>query len=295
MNPLQLGAMVAVLMAGAMWCLGRATTRAPRSINNARLRMIGDSERGSAGGEHEWSRSLADGAVGRWVRRRYGAGLITAQLTPAAVVTRVVSACSLIFVVVLCAVAALSAMGSLPVSPLWLVLPVAAGAFAGLMILQDVGSKVDRARRDLRRAANDFVQLVAVGLTTDQSVDESVRFALGVGGGRGFDLLRAELLTAPQRGVPLWESLDDFGQRHCVRELSEFATSLERQGLQGVSIGETVSALASSMRDKALAELERDADRANANLSGPTVGFVVATIVFLAYPLAQRISEAFAG
>ena len=40
---------------------------------------------------------------------------------------------------------------------------------------------------------------------------------------------------------------------------------------------------------------ERDADQANANLSGPTIGFVVSTIVFLAYPLAQRISDAFGG
>ena len=53
--------------------------------------------------------------------------------------------------------------------------------------------------------------------------------------------------------------------------------------------------VASAMRDKALDELEREADRANANLSGPTIGFVVSTIVFLAYPLAQRISDAFGG
>jgi hypothetical protein len=70
---------------------------------------------------------------------------------------------------------------------------------------------------------------------------------------------------------------------------------VERQGTQGVSIGESVAALATGMRARALDELEREADKANANLSGPTVGFVVATVVFLAYPLAQRISEAFGG
>ncbi len=80
-----------------------------------------------------------------------------------------------------------------------------------------------------------------------------------------------------------------------MRELSEFAASIERQGLQGVSISDTVASLAASMRAKALDELERDADKANANLSGPTIGFVVTTIVFLAYPLAQRISDAFGG
>ena len=73
------------------------------------------------------------------------------------------------------------------------------------------------------------------------------------------------------------------------------ATSVERQGLQGVSIGSTVATLAEAMRARALDQLERDADRANANLAGPTIGFVVTTIVFLAYPLALRISEAFGG
>jgi hypothetical protein len=53
--------------------------------------------------------------------------------------------------------------------------------------------------------------------------------------------------------------------------------------------------MAVAMRERALDELERAADRANANLAGPTIGFVVATIAFLAYPLAQRISDAFGG
>jgi hypothetical protein len=49
------------------------------------------------------------------------------------------------------------------------------------------------------------------------------------------------------------------------------------------------------MRERSLDELERDADRANANLAGPTMCFVVTTIVFLAYPLAIRIGDAFSG
>ena len=110
-----------------------------------------------------------------------------------------------------------------------------------------------------------------------------------------FRALRAELGSAPQRGVPVWEAIDDFGRRADVRELREFAAAVERQGLQGVSIASTVATLATAMRAKSLDELEREADRANANLSGPTIGFVVTTIVFLAYPLAQRISDAFGG
>lgn len=293
MNPMQLGAMVALLVAAALSCVRRASSRAPRSLAVARRRMLG----GPSGDDDapDWSRPLATGAPGRWVQRRFGAGLVTARLTPAAVVTKAVSAMAIIGLVVLCAVAALSAAGMLPVSSLWLLLPVLAALLAGLTIVQDVAGKVARAGRELRRATNDFVQLVAVGLTTDLSVEEAVGFSLAVGAGEGFDMLRDEVLAAPQRGVPLWEAIDEFGTRHEVRELCEFASSLERQGMQGVSIGDTVGALATAMRGKALDQLERDADRANANLSGPTVGFVVATIVFLAYPLAQRISEAFAG
>jgi hypothetical protein len=49
------------------------------------------------------------------------------------------------------------------------------------------------------------------------------------------------------------------------------------------------------MRERTLDDLERDADKVNANLAGPTICFVVTTIVFLAYPLAIRIGGAFGG
>lgn len=93
---------------------------------------------------------------------------------------------------------------------------------------------------------------------------------------------RARLLRAPLR---------------TCRELCEFATSLERQGLQGVSIGETVATLQHQRcaTRHSTNWNQREADHANTNLSGPTIGFVVSTIVFLAYPLAQRISDAFGG
>jgi Flp pilus assembly protein TadB len=196
---------------------------------------------------------------------------------------------------VLAAVASLMTMGLLPVTPWWFAPVLALPVLAGWIMVRDVSNKIERRRRELRQAANDFIQLVAVGLTTDQSVEEAVQFALSVGSSEAFDYLRSDIATAPQRGVPVWDAIDAFGGRCEVRELCEFAHSVERQGLQGVSISDTAATLAGSMRAKALDELERDADKANANLSGPTIGFVVTTIVFLAYPLAQRISDAFGG
>jgi len=297
MNPLEIGAMAGLLVAGGLWCTVRSLQRAPRSLAAARHRMYGSglAVQFARPQRARWTDSLAAGAPGRWVMRHFGIGLQVLGLTPADVVTRVLTSAAIMLFATVSAIAALTALGLLPLSPIWPAMVLLLTLLAGWIAISDISSRIERRGRALRRAANDFVQLVAVGLTTDQSVEEAIRFALAVGSSDAFDALRDELHTAPQRGVPVWEALDEFGRKFGVRELSEFAASIERQGLQGVSISDTVSSLAASMRSKALDELEREADKANANLSGPTIGFVVTTIVFLAYPLAQRISAAFGG
>lgn len=302
MSAAQFGAAVAVLIAGALWCLAAAFRRAPRSLDAARRQMLGadfvaaPNVASSTASTSTTARAhRANGPLTQLVERQVGVGLAIIGQSIADVATRMVVSAAIVGVAVLAAVASLMAFGMLPMSPVWLALVVVAAAMAGWISLHDVRTKIERRRRDFRRAANDFVQLVAVGLTTDQSVEEAVRFALGVGVSDSFDELRDAIHTAPLRGVPLWEAIDEIGRRFDVRELCEFATSIERQGMQGVSISQTVGSLAAAMRAKALDELERDADRANANLSGPTIGFVVSTIVFLAYPLAQRITDAFGG
>jgi hypothetical protein len=296
-NPLQVGAVVGLLVAGAVRCVVRSLQRAPRTLVAARQRMYGSGVAAQPGVQPGggWVAPFAAGAPGRWAVSHFGVGLEVVGLSAADVITRVLTSVGIMLFAVLAAVSALMSIGMLSLSPLWPLLAIAIALAAGWVTVGDIASKIERRNRELRRAANDFVQLVAVGLTTDQSVEEAIRFALTVGASDAFDALRAALNTAPQRGVPVWEALEEFGCRFGVRELSEFAASVERQGMQGVSISDTVASLAVSMRAKALDELEREADKANANLSGPTIGFVVTTIVFLAYPLTQRISEAFGG
>jgi Flp pilus assembly protein TadB len=231
----------------------------------------------------------------RWVQGRLGTERIALADDVAIITSRCLTAFALgVFTVVLTA-AAMIAIGALPMSPGWLVLALVAGSMAAWVMWSDAQTRAARRQREFRAATNDFIQLVAVGLTTDQSVEQAIEFALSVGDSEMFSLLRGELAAAPARGVPLWEALEQLGITYDRRELSELGASIERQGMQGVSITDTVSTLAEAMRAKALDELERDADRANANLAGPTVGFVITTIVFLAYPLALRIGEAFGG
>ena len=295
MTPKQLASAVMLLVGCAVWCLARSLRRAPRSIEAARRQMYGRRSGATTGAASpRWMEGVGGSSVSL-ADRRFGSGLGIIGMTPADVITRVAMSAGLMFLVVTAAVVSLLALGSLPTSLWWFAGAFAVSAAAGWTMWRDIGARIERRRRELRRAANDFVQLVAVGLTTDQSVEEAIRFAVEVGAGDAFDVISREISSAPQRGVRVWEAIEWVGNTYDVRELCEFAASVERQGLHGVSIGETVASMAVAMRAKALDELEREADKANANLSGPTIGFVVATIVFLAYPLAQRISDAFGG
>lgn len=300
MSPLPTAAVVALLTAAAVAAVARGAR--PRRRSLAEVRALLYPVDGSAGAT--WVATPAPAArplatfvapVARWIDRTLGDGLRFVDATPADIAGRmVVSAVGGVFAVA-CAAATMVGLGALPAGPMWVVLAAIVAAAAAWIVFSDVRTRIERRRREFARTTNDFVQLVAIGLTTDQSVDEAIQFALSVGDSDMFELLRTELATAPLRGVPLWEALDQLGRRYQQRELSELGTSIERQGTQGVSITDTVTSMATAMRERSLDELEREADRANANLAGPTVCFVVTTIVFLAYPLAMRIGDAFGG
>ncbi len=131
MSPLQLGAVVGVIVAAAVWSTAIGLRRAPRSLAVARHRMYGSGFADPAGlvghgptgwsGRARWRVAVEDSAASRWVAGRFGAGLVVADLTPADVVTRVVAAAGLLLFSTLAGVVALTAGGLLPPSPLWLV------------------------------------------------------------------------------------------------------------------------------------------------------------------------------
>lgn len=304
MSTFAVAALAAVLLASAVASAALAIRSRRPSIATVREVLSGagpvDRRSAAAAGvrssrSSSWSEALADGPLGRRARGTFGPGLAVVDLTVHDVVTRVAMGAIGCGGAVVLSCGGLVALGSLPASPWWVLVAVVAAAAGGVTMWSDTATKVERGRRRLDRAINDLVQLVAVGLTTDQSVDEAVSFALTFGDSPAAALVRDEVLTAPLRGVQVWEALDALGRRFDHPVLGELAASVERQGTHGVSITRTVASIAAAQRARALDELEREADRANANLAGPTVCFVVTTVVFLAYPLAMRISEAFGG
>jgi Flp pilus assembly protein TadB len=293
----QIATLAAALLVGGAVLAARGLRPRPPSIAALRARYFSPvADRGfprPRSRRERMARGIAATELGIRLDARAGVHLRAAGLTTAEAVARAVTACVVGGLTAVGVIAALVASGVIAPSPLLVMLVPLAVALGLGSTVAEVRNRAATARTDLRQAAADFVQLVAVSLTTSRSVEESVEFASRAGSGAGFDLIRRAVVTAPQTGFTTWEALDEVGHRYDVAELRDLAASIQRQANVGASVEQTVSTLAASMRAKALDELERAADRANSNLSGPTIGFVVGMVLLLAYPLAIRVSEAF--
>jgi Flp pilus assembly protein TadB len=293
----QIATLAAALLVGGAVLAARGMRPRPPSVAALRARYfaaVADRGVSSPRSRRErMARAVAASELGIRLDARAGVHLRAAGLTTAEAVARAITACAVGGLTAVGVVTALVTSGLAAPSPLLVTLVPLAAALSLGSTVAEVRSRAATARTDLRQAAADFVQLVAVSLTTSRSVEESVEFASRAGSGAGFDLIRRAVVSAPQAGLTTWEALDEVGRRYDVSELRDLAASIQRQASVGASVEQTVSTLAASMRAKALDELERAADRANSNLSGPTIGFVVGMILLLAYPLAVRVSEAF--
>lgn len=237
--------------------------------------------------------ALSAGQLGRFVDQRLGGSLRLTGHTVPTVIGQILVTAAVAGLTVFVALAALVAAGSTSSSPLlWMLVPVVAVLF-GWRVVLDVRARAARRRTELRRVVNDFVQLLAVALTTNRSIEDSLAFAADAGEGDGFELLRQTIATAQPMGITVWDALAGMADTYDLPELRGLTTSLQRQAGVGVSVAATVRTEAKSLRAKQLAELTDRADRANANLSLPTMGMVVGMVLFLAYPIMRQISEAF--
>lgn len=295
MKPTTTAVLVAALSIGAVIATVRAFRPSPLTLRAVQQRVRADVP--SRAHEPAWpdriGRPLARGPLGALVDRHLGAAIRLVGYTVPNVIGTVVLAVVVSAFAMTVAVAALIAAGLVAGSPLpWLLVPTAAVLF-GWRVISDLRVRARRRKAELRRAVNDFVQLLAVALTTNRSVEDAVAFAADAGDGFGFELLRQTIDTAQPMGLSVWDALGAMADTYDLDQLRGLATSLQRQAGVGVSVAATIRTEASAMRARQLAEITDRADKANANLSLPTMGMVFGMVLFLAYPVMQQISEAF--
>jgi Flp pilus assembly protein TadB len=171
--------------------------------------------------------------------------------------------------------------------------PLAFAVLMGWYQLASVVSVAGRRYRTFRDGVAAYVQLVAVCMTTRRSVNEAITYAADIGTGPAFDTLSRAVHAAPQMGIRVWEALELVGQEYDCRELEDLASSVAHVARIGVGVETTVAAVATRMRQVALDDMQRVADRQTASMVGPTVMFVAGVVLFLGYPLVIRIFDAF--
>ena len=296
MRPTTTALVCGVLLVACGWITWRAFRPPPLTLRAVRTRVA---PKGGATNERPRTVAarvgglIAGGSIGRLVNDRLGSALRLTGYTVPAVVGQVVVTAVLAGFTIVVVLAGLTAVGALGPSPmLWLLVPVVAGLF-GWRVVLDVRARASRKRTELRRVVNDFVQLLAVALTTNRSVEDALDFAADAGEGDGFRLLRQTIDTAQPMGITVWDALNGMADTYDLPELRGLTTSLQRQSGVGVSVAATIRTEAKSLRSKQLGELTDRADQANANLSLPTMGMVIGMVLFLAFPIMRQISEAF--
>lgn len=239
------------------------------------------------------SGSIAKSRVGRWLGDQLSLPLRLLDLTVANVVAQVVAVVGVVVTSAFLVLGAMTFLGLIAPNPLLLVAIIVMAFASAWYVIAKIQSAAQHRQREYKRAVNDFVQLIAVGLTTSRSIEQSVAFAVDVGDGVGFDALRVTLRNARATGIGDWEGLAAFGERMGLSSLAGFASSLERQAMMGTSVAASVQEEAERLRQSQLADLTDRADQANANLSMPTMGMVVGMMLFLAYPIMLSVSAAF--
>jgi Flp pilus assembly protein TadB len=295
MSPQAVSMVAAAFALVGLWAAWRAVR--PRHVTIAEIQQrlqrvdVTRSAR-SSNSRGALAKVLARGPIGRFVNAQLGAGLALAEVTVVDVMGRVIAGFFIGVVTILIVSGALAAVGG-GFSLVWVVLALLLGAIFALMQISQVSSLAQRRRRELRRTVNDFVQLIAVALTTNRSVEEAIRFAADAGEGYSWDLLRRTVQSAEPMGVPVWQALATMAETYDIPELFGLAGSLERQADIGISVADTVRAEAKSLRERQLTDLAEDADKANSNLSLPTMGMVFGMVAFIGYPVVVQISQAF--
>jgi hypothetical protein len=301
MTVLQVAFMVGITAVLTGWCVHRALASPAPSVASVYRKMYGNSFEERPTATSLWERpTLALGHVlaGMSVAERFAAAkrfeLRVADVTLTAVATRIVTAGLVGFVAgVVATTLPLVAGGSIPV---WMLVsaPFVIALATGWYQYATIAASLTNRYSDFRAGIAAYISLVSVCLTTRRSSTEAVTYAADVGSGRAFEVIAASVHAAPMMGLQAWEALDAVGSTYGARELEDLATSIGNVASIGVGVESTVVAVAARMRQVGLDDMQRQADRQTASMFAPTMLFVLGTVAFLAYPLAQRVLDAFA-
>ena len=171
--------------------------------------------------------------------------------------------------------------------PLWLVL---FGAAVGAMVpYLELARQAREKRRAFRHMVSAFLDLVAMNLAGGRGVPEALQAAAGLSDSWGMVRIRDTLEAARLQGITPWAALGQLGEEVDVDELRDLAAALALVAEDGAKVRESLTARASSMRHRELADAEARSEERSQSMLVAQLLLCVGFLVFLVYPALARI------
>ena len=170
-------------------------------------------------------------------------------------------------------------MGSLPL----LACLVLGAAMAALPTVR-LRSRAAQARRDFRHVVGSFLDLVSMSLSAGRGVPEALDAASALSDDPAMARIRDALAAARLRGETPWAAMGRLGETLRIDELRDLSAALALVAEDGAKIRESLSARASSMRRRELADAEGRAGENSESMLVAQLVIAIGFIVFLVYP-----------
>ena len=170
-------------------------------------------------------------------------------------------------------------MGSLPL----LACLVLGAAMAALPTVR-LRSRAAQARRDFRHVVGSFLDLVSMSLSAGRGVPEALDAASALSDDPAMARIRDALAAARLRGETPWAAMGRLGETLRIDELRDLSAALALVAEDGAKIRESLSARATSMRRRELADAEGRAGENSESMLVAQLVIAIGFIVFLVYP-----------
>ncbi|MGH9303357.1 MAG: type II secretion system F family protein [Acidimicrobiales bacterium] len=165
----------------------------------------------------------------------------------------------------------------------------------GLLPRLMLASAAKTARRRFTRSLSSWLDLVALGQAGGMGIEGALYTASGFSSDPAFLRIRGTLERARHAGVAPWKAMGRLGQEIGVLELEELSASLCLAGTEGAHIRASLSAKASSLRQKQMAAAKAAANSTTERLFLPSVVMMIGFMIFLMYPAGVAFSHVLSG
>ena len=181
-------------------------------------------------------------------------------------------------------VTALGTLAGRPMGSLPLLACLVLGAAMAALPTARLRSRAAQARRDFRHVVGSFLDLVSMSRSAGRGVPEALDAASALSDDPAMARIRDALAAARLRGETPWAAMGRLGETLRIDELRDLSAALALVAEDGAKIRESLSARATSMRRRELADAEGRAGENSESMLVAQLVIAIGFIVFLVYP-----------